>query len=260
MVEIFEDERVDDLACGLRVIQRPAGFCFGIEALLLADAAHVGAGETLIELGAGSMVALLLLWKRSEARQIVGVEKNAAVVARARRTLALNGISEDPRLMLVEGDIRDCAPLENNGAAHVVIANPPYFPFLQGRAMPKDEERALARCEGEDCKLEHWVATASRLLCENGRALFVYRCDRKKELLSQLSKHDLSATWWQNIENLPAQSTGIFLTEAVKGKPKSCVERPPLLLHDAPGIPSAAWHKLYHEDEITSFTAAKTMG
>lgn len=248
MVEIFEDERVDDLACDLRVIQRPAGFCFGIEALLLADAAHVMAGETLVELGAGSMAALLLLWKRSEARQIVGIEKNTAVAARAKRTLALNGILEDPRLLVIEGDIRDCSPFENNAMADVVIANPPYFPFLRGRAMPKDEERALARCEGEDCKLEHWVAAASRLLCEDGRAVFVYRCDRKEELLSQLPKHGLSVTWWQNIENLPAQSTGIFLIEAVKGKSELCEERRPLLLNDAPGRPSAAWRKLYHED------------
>ena len=41
-VELKDKERIDDLQCkGLRLIQNPDGFCFGIDAVLLANFSKV---------------------------------------------------------------------------------------------------------------------------------------------------------------------------------------------------------------------------
>ena len=53
-VELKDKERIDDLQCkGLRLIQNPDGFCFGIDAVLLANFSKVKRGSKVVDLGTG---------------------------------------------------------------------------------------------------------------------------------------------------------------------------------------------------------------
>ena len=50
MVKVYEDERIDDLQCkGYQLIQKPKGFCFGIDAVLLSNFAKVKKGQKVLE-------------------------------------------------------------------------------------------------------------------------------------------------------------------------------------------------------------------
>ena len=52
---ILEDERIDDLQCkGYRLIQKPKGFCFGVDAVLLSDFARVKKKQRVLDLCTGS--------------------------------------------------------------------------------------------------------------------------------------------------------------------------------------------------------------
>ena len=58
-------ERVDDLQYkGLRLIQDPDDFCFGIDAVLLADFACPRPKEKVLDLGTGSGILPLLMQRR----------------------------------------------------------------------------------------------------------------------------------------------------------------------------------------------------
>ena len=60
-------ERLDDLQRGgLRILQRPDGFRFGTDAVLLADFAGVKKGERVADMGTGTGVLPLLLSARAE--------------------------------------------------------------------------------------------------------------------------------------------------------------------------------------------------
>jgi len=55
-VKLNENERIDDLQCkGLKIIQKKDGFCFGLDAVLLANFADIKKGDTVIDLGTGTV-------------------------------------------------------------------------------------------------------------------------------------------------------------------------------------------------------------
>lgn len=79
------EERVDDLQnSGLRIIQNPAEFCFGMDAVLLASFVQIRAGGQAVDLCTGSGIIPLLLSARTEARRIEGVEIQPQVADMAR--------------------------------------------------------------------------------------------------------------------------------------------------------------------------------
>ena len=54
MTDLRENERIDDLEInGFRIIQNPLFFCFGMDAVLLANFADIGEDRDVIDLGTG---------------------------------------------------------------------------------------------------------------------------------------------------------------------------------------------------------------
>jgi tRNA1(Val) A37 N6-methylase TrmN6 len=58
-VDLKVGERIDDLQCrGLKIIQNEDGFCFGVDAVLLANFAEVKRGQRVADLGTGTGIPL----------------------------------------------------------------------------------------------------------------------------------------------------------------------------------------------------------
>lgn len=72
--DILKDgERIDDLQCrGYRIIQNPSTFCFGMDAVLLADFASGKAKGNVIDLGTGTGVIPMLMEAQEKARILRG--------------------------------------------------------------------------------------------------------------------------------------------------------------------------------------------
>ena len=67
-VQLKETERIDDLQLkGLKLIQDTTGFCFGIDAVLLANFAKVKKGAKVVDLGTGTGIIPTLIAGKSEA-------------------------------------------------------------------------------------------------------------------------------------------------------------------------------------------------
>ena len=61
-VEIKEGERVDDLLVnGLKIIQNPQAFCFGCDAVELANFVNGGIKDRAVDLGSGTGIITILL-------------------------------------------------------------------------------------------------------------------------------------------------------------------------------------------------------
>nr|WP_330369515.1 hypothetical protein [Clostridioides mangenotii] len=69
-VELKPTERIDDLQFkGLKLIQDTEGFCFGVDAVLLANFAKVKKGSTVVDLGTGTGIVPILISGKSEAKK-----------------------------------------------------------------------------------------------------------------------------------------------------------------------------------------------
>ena len=67
MIELFDNERIDEVNDKLKLIQKPDGLTFGTDALLLA--AYMNTRDALgLELGAGSGIISMLLLTRGKLR------------------------------------------------------------------------------------------------------------------------------------------------------------------------------------------------
>jgi tRNA1(Val) A37 N6-methylase TrmN6 len=67
-IDIKQDERIDDLQCrGLKIIQNKNGFCFGVDAVLLANFAQVKKGQRVIDLGTGTGIIPILIAGKTNA-------------------------------------------------------------------------------------------------------------------------------------------------------------------------------------------------
>ena len=70
-----KDERIDDLEYKrLKIIQNEKGFCFGIDAVLLADyAKNIKKDAIAVDIGTGTGIISLLLCKKTNLKKIYGI-------------------------------------------------------------------------------------------------------------------------------------------------------------------------------------------
>ena len=68
---IHDGERLDDLQCrGYQIIQNPEIFCFGMDAVLLADFTSSKKNARVIDLGTGTGVIPMLMQARNKGRHL----------------------------------------------------------------------------------------------------------------------------------------------------------------------------------------------
>ena len=98
-------ERIDDLQCNnLLLIQNPKKFCFGIDAVLLADFVRVKNNGNVVDLCTGSGVIPLLLTAKIPAKKIIGVEIQSDMADMAKRSVQYNNLQE--KVDIINIDIR----------------------------------------------------------------------------------------------------------------------------------------------------------
>ena len=91
---IYEGERADDTGFGtLKLIQKPEEFCYGVDAVILADFAAENAScgrhaekVTAVDLGTGTGIIPLILSHKTGWNRLVGVEVQEGSLDRAGRS------------------------------------------------------------------------------------------------------------------------------------------------------------------------------
>lgn len=158
-------ERIDDLQCrGYDIIQNKDVFCFGMDAVLLADFATGAPNGSVIDLGTGTGVIPMLMQARGKGRHFTGLEVQAYSADMARRSVQMNGLETE--ISVVEGDMRQVRELFKPGSFSAVTSNPPYIKGnhgLENENSPKNIARHEILMELLDV-----IKAAAYLLCEGG--------------------------------------------------------------------------------------------
>ncbi len=176
MSQTFLDGRV-------KVIQPETGFRSGLDAVMLAAAVPALAGQTALELGAGSGAASLCLAARVAGLAITGVERDEDVAALARDNAAANGA----QCHFVAADVFALPP-ELKRDFDQVLANPPFHG--EGQVSP-DPARAAALMD--DGKLSDWLKLGLQRTVSGGFFTTILRADRLNQALAALPERGLCA-------------------------------------------------------------------
>lgn len=217
-------ETLDGVLDGnIRVIQSSRGYRFSVDALLLSEFVSVKKGDTVVDLGTGCGIILLLLLKTKAIGRAVGLEIQPELASQARRNALLNQMED--KMDIILADIRN--PPLVPGIADVVVCNPPYRPKTSGRINP-DPQRAIARHEML-VDLDGITEASAFLLRKRGRAAFIYSAPRLAELMSSLRRRGLEPKRIQPVHPSPSSPAKLVMVEAAPGSRPGLNLLPPVI-------------------------------
>jgi tRNA1(Val) A37 N6-methylase TrmN6 len=222
----------DRLLGGQVVIRQPRdGFRVAIDTVLLAAAVAPAPGDMVLDAGSGCGAAALCLARRVPRCRIVGLERDAGLVALAAENIALNAAADRVEIRL--GDVARPPASFGRGSFDHVMMNPPHLRADRARASP-DPAKAAASLES-DIGLEEWIGFAVAMLRPKGTLTVVHRADRLDDLLASLRGRAggiVVVPLWPARDARPAKRV---IVRARKGIVEPLVLAPGLVLHEADG-------------------------
>lgn len=220
-------ERIENTGFGnIKLIQDPEQFCYGVDAVILADFAVSLCPDfiTAVDLGTGNgIIPFILSHKNSEAH-ITGVEVQKDVADMARRSCIMNGLTG--RIDFVTGDVSDIASdMEDGsceddcslkkGCADIVTCNPPYF--IKGGAIPSSNTAKFIARHETTAQVEDFIKAASVLLKRKGHFFMVHRPSRMADIFYFSRKHGLEPKDMRMVVPKPGEAPNIVLIHCIKG-------------------------------------------
>ena len=245
-VELKDKERIDDLQCkGLRLIQNPDGFCFGIDAVLLANFSKVKRGSKVVDLGTGTGIIPVLISGKSRADKIIGVEIQEEVAEMATRSVKLNDLED--RVSILNEDLNNITSLIGKNTVDVVISNPPYMHSKE--IINENDKKAISR-HGIMCDLEDIFRVAKDILKPNGKLYMINRTLRLVDMMVYARNHNLEPKTMKFVHSKIGKAPKLVLVEFVKcAKPEVKVLEP-LYIYKEDGSYTDQTLAIYSKDSI----------
>ena len=229
MDELLEGERLDDLnRNGYRIIQDPARFCFGMDAVLLSGWAGAKPGDKVLDLGTGTGIIPILEIQHESADM-------------AARSVKLNGLED--RIDIVEGDLKEASGIFGPAAFDVVTSNPPYMIDSHGLTNP-DMPKAIARHEIL-CSLEDVVREAAASLKSGGHFYLVHRPFRLVEIFQVMTRFSLEPKRMKLVYPYVDREPNMVLIEGIRGAKSRITVEKPLIVYERPGVYTPEIYDIY---------------
>lgn len=245
-INLKEGERLDDLGRkGYRIIQNPATFCFGIDAVLLTGFARIKQGSRVLDLGTGTGIIPILLEAKTEAEHLTGLEIQEESADMARRSVSLNDLDE--KIDIVTGDIKEASGIFGKGVFDVVTCNPPYMIGEHGMTGENDR-KTIARHEVL-CTFDDVAREAAAVLKPGGTFYLVHRPFRLVELFHVMTKYRLEPKRMKLVHPYVDKEPNMVLVEAKKGGNSRIAIESPLIVYKEPGVYTDEIYDIYKPAE-----------
>ena len=237
-----DGERLDDLQCkGYHIIQDPARFCFGMDAVLLSGFAKAKKGEKVLDLGTGTGIIPILMAAKTEGESFTALEIQEESADMARRSVSYNHLEE--KVKIVTGDIKDASKIFGASSFDVITTNPPYMIGSHGENSPS-EAKAIARHEVL-CNLDDILRESARLLNPKGRFYMVHRPFRLAEIMSKMVEYKIEPKRMRLVYPYIDKEPNIVLIEGLRGGKSRMTVEPPLIVYKEPGIYTDEIYEIY---------------
>lgn len=232
-VKLRPEERLDDLQVnGYEIIQHPGKFCFGMDAVLLANFARVKEKERVLDLGTGTGIIPILLTAKTKGQSFVGLEIQEESADMARRSVQHNCLEE--KVEIVTGDIKEAAEIFGPVSFDVITVNPPYMIGQHGIANASDT-KAIARHEVL-CTLDDVLRESAKMLKPKGRFYMVHRPFRLAEILSKMVAVGIEPKRMRMVHPFIDKEPNMVLIEGLRGGNSRMTVEPPLVVYKEVGV------------------------
>lgn len=240
-------ERIDELQRGgYRIIQDPDKFCFGTDAVILADFARAKPGERVMDLCSGNGVIPILMLARYPKAAYTALEIQPEMAAMARRSMELNAVED--RISVLQGDLREIKTMGiRPHSFHVVTVNPPYMKTENPKLLNDTPAVQIARHE-ICCNLQDVMEAASHLLMSKGRFYMVHRPQRLAEIFEAMQRVNIEPKGLQLVHPYIDKEPTQVLIEGVYQGGREMRIKPPLITYEAPGVYTKQMLEVYGQD------------
>lgn len=237
-----DDERLDDLQNnGLRILQKPDAFCFGMDAVLLAHFARLRKRDQVADLGTGTGILPLLMSQAEPTTVFHAFEWQENMADMARRSVAINGL--ETRIQIHGDDLRRAPQILGYESMDAVVCNPPYGK-LGSVLISRTSAQQLARQE-TSCTLPEIVQACAAILRNQGRLWMVFPAPRMLELFDSLRACKLEPKRLRMVCAKASKAPYLILIEAVKNAKPMLLWLPPLIVYQEDGAETAELLSIY---------------
>lgn len=244
-----ENERIDDLQYkGLKIIQNTKGFCFGIDSVILSDfAKNIKKGSKVVDLGTGTGIIGLLLCKKTELKEIVGVEIQKEVAEMANRSIKLNKLEDKFKILNTDiNKIFEDKLLEKN-KFDVVVMNPPYKEKGTGKINEVDS-KIISRHEVK-ATLSDFIKMASNLLKDKGEIYIVHKPERMPDIIQKMRENKIEPKEIKTVYSNKKKEASLILIKGIKGAKKFFKILEPLYIYEENGEYTKEIKEIYNIGE-----------
>ena len=234
-ISLEKNERIDDLQYkGLKIIQDKTAFCFGIDSVLLSDfAKEIKNNSKVADLGTGNGIVGLLLCKKTKLNQIIGVEIQEEIAEMAERSIKLNDLEEQFKIVNVDiNDIFKKNVLQKN-TYDAVVMNPPYKEVGKGKTN-ENSRKLIARHEVK-ATLSDFIKVAARLLKDKGEVYVVHKPERIVDIMQEMRANKIEPKKMRLVYPYENETPSIVLIKGVKGGKKFFSVDKPLVIYQNNG-------------------------
>ncbi len=231
-VKLQVNETLDDLLLGgLKVIQPKIGYRFSLDAVLLAHFCQLNKVNEIVDLGTGNGIIPLLLTYLSPTAKITGIEIQAQMVERARRSAEINHLTA--RVEFINQDIKELKTEYTGGYADLVVCNPPFYKKGEGKISQNSEE-AIARHEVA-VSMPHIISGAKHLLSDRGKVVLIQRAERLFEITDLLIANSINPTRMRLVHSRIDSDAKLVLIEGQKNSQTKLKILSPLIIYQSDG-------------------------
>ena len=235
-------ERLDDLQCNnLFLIQNPSKFCFGIDAVLLANFVKAKNGGYIIDLCTGSGIVPVLLSAKTSAKRIMGIEIQKDIADMANRSVLYNSLEE--KIDIINDDIANALKYIKPCSVDTISVNPPYMKDTTAIKNP-DLPLAIARHELLT-DLESVVGISGKLIKENGKFFMIHKPSRLSEIFAVLKKNRIEPKRIRFVHPYINSKANLVLIEGIKGSGVWLDVEPPLAVYKDKNVYTDEVLKIY---------------
>lgn len=244
-IKLNKNEKIEDLQFkNLKIIQNKKGFCFGIDSILLSDfAKEIKPNTKVLDLGTGTGIIATLLCKKTELKEIIGVEIQKEVYEMAQKSIQLNQLEN--KFKIINEDILNLNKIFEKNIFDAIVTNPPYKKKDTG--IKNEEEKKIISRHETTANLEDFIKISKDLLKDKGEFYMVHRTDRLVDILSIMRAYKIEPKIMRFVYSNKNSEPKLLLIKGVKNaKPFLKVEKN-LYIYNEEGKYTEEILKIYHK-------------